>query len=248
METNHTVFIRAYNTLQETIEERTGKRFKNFGKAFYHAINSNDHLVKRHKAKIEFYMELRNLLSHEATLKQPPFAEPSDYLITDILKTIQDIKNPNKVRDVFLSDVKTFQVDDMLTEVLDVIQKENYSQFPVFEQNKLIGLITENGITSFLAQSVEEDIISIKETTIADIVSATKDEAIDAYVIVNTNENIYEIENIFIENTKKGNARFTILISHLANKIGKPQDIAGIITPWDMPKVSEHSNGKLEIE
>lgn len=149
------------------------------------------------------------------------------------------------MRDVFLSNVIVFQVNDMLTDVLEVIRKEHYSQFPVFDHNELIGLITENGIPSFLAQSVEEDIISIKEITISDILNATNVEAVDAYVVINTNKNVYEVEDIFVKNTKKGNARFAILLSHLANKIGKPQDIAGIITPWDMPKVSEYSNGKL---
>lgn len=248
METNYTKFNRAFNTLHNAIEQRIGnKKQRNFGASYYEALNRNDHLIMRHKEKIDFYREFRNLTQHKVTLDRPPFAEPSDHLISDILRTIEDIKNPSRVRDIFLSKVATFQVDDKLSQVLKIIETENYSQFPVFDGNKFIGIISENGITAFLAKSVEEDIISIKEIKIKDVLTAIKDEAVGSYSIVGTNKLVYEVEDLFINNTKKGNPRFIVLISHSSNRINKPEDIAGIITPWDMPKMNGYSKEKVVI-
>lgn len=248
METNYTKFNRAFNTLHDVIEHRIGnKKQRNFGISYFEALDRNDHLIMRHKEKIDFYREFRNLMEHKVTLNRPPFAEPSNHLISDILRTIEDIKNPSRVREIFLSKVVTFQVDDNLSQVLEIIKYENYSQFPVFDGDEFLGIISENGITAFLAKSVEEDIISIKEIKIKEILTVIKDEAVDAYNIVNSNKLVYEVEDLFISSTKKGNPRFIVLISHSSNRINKPEDIAGIITPWDMPKMNEYNKEKIVI-
>lgn len=122
-----------------------------------------------------------------------------------------------------------------MAEVLQVVSNTQYSQFPIFKDKKLVGLLTENGITQFLSNSVKDDIISISETIVDDIIK--EDEGKESFTIVNSNTLLYDINEEFRHNLNNGNSIFAILISNRGRKIKSPSDIKGIITPWDLPKI-----------
>lgn len=129
-------------------------------------------------------------------------------------------------------------MEDSLSEVLNVVNERQYSQFPVFNDDELVGLISENGITRFLAESVDEDIISIVDTKVKDVIN--QDEAKDSISIVNLNTLIHDIEDIFSKKLHEGNSIFAILVSSRGRKIETSEDIVGIITPWDLPIILDN--------
>lgn len=231
--TNYEKFLRAFNTLHETLGKKLNQPNLQFGELLKVAKKNRDKVVMNYSSELDFYREFRNFLVHQATIDKPPVAEPNDFVIEEIKEITQRIENPKKVYELFLSEVIHFNMDDSLSEVLNVVKEKEYSQFPVFNENELIGLISENGITRFLAESVDEDIISIVDTKVKDVIN--QDEAKNSLSTVNSNTLIHDVEEIFNKKLQEGNSIFAILVSKRGRKIEGPEDIVGIITPWDLP-------------
>lgn len=236
--TNFEKFLRAFNTLHETLGEKMNQPNLQFGELLKVAEKNKDKVVMNYYSELDFYREFRNFLVHQATIDKPPVAEPNDFLIEEIKEVTQSIENPKKVYELFLDEVIHFNMDDSLSEVLNVVNEREYSQFPVFNNDKLVGLISENGITRFLAESVDEDIISIVDTKVKDVIN--QDEAKDSISIVNSNTLIHDVEEIFNKKLHEGNSIFAILVSSRGRKIETSEDIIGIITPWDLPIILDN--------
>jgi len=224
-----------FNTLHEVLKSKLNNKDRNFGRLIQYGKANNDKVVNNYYDELNFHREFRNILSHSHTRGKPPVAQPSDTIIEEIRALSNRIKSPKKASDLFLKDVTHFNYDDSLAKVLQFVNNTQYSQFPVFEDTQLKGLITENGITQFLSRSVKDDLISIKETNISDVINL--DEAKDSWEIVNSNTLLIDVKEIFNKKLNAGNSLFAILISNTGKNIENPEDIIGIITPWDLPKV-----------
>ncbi|MBG9982004.1 CBS domain-containing protein [Aerococcaceae bacterium DSM 111020] len=236
--TNYEKFLRAFNTLHETLGKKLNQPNLQFGALLKVAEKNRDKVVMNYLSELDFYREFRNFLVHQATIEKPPVAEPNDFIIDEINDIIASIENPKKVYELFINEVIHFNMEDSLSTVLRVVNEKEYSQFPVFNNNELIGLVSENGITRFLAESVNDDIISIVETKVKDVID--QDEAKGSISIVNSNTLIHDVEEIFNKKLHEGNSFFAILVSNRGHKIEKPEDIVGIITPWDLPIILDN--------
>lgn len=231
--TNYQKFLRAFNTLHQIIGEKLNQTNLQFGELLKIAEKNRDKVILQYITELDFYREFRNFLVHQATIDKPPVAEPSNFIIEEIKEITQRIEKPKKVYELFSNEVIHFNTEDSLSEVLNVVKEKEYSQFPVFKNNELIGLISENGITRFLAESIDDDIISIVETKVKDIIN--QDEAKNSITIVNSNTLIHDVEEIFSKKLHEGNSIFAILVSNRGHKIKTSEDTVGIITPWDLP-------------
>src|SRR5699024_7881926 len=144
--------------------------------------------------------------SHSHTRGKPPVVRPSDKIIDEIRALSNRINSPKKASDLFLVDVTHFNYDDSLAKLLQSVNITQYSQSPVVEDTHLKGLITENAITQFLSRSVKDDLISIKETNISDVINL--DEAKDSWEIVNSNTLLIDVKEIFNKKLNAGNSLF----------------------------------------
>lgn len=231
-------FDHAFNTLQNVIAAKLGtKPETNFGSLLKLAEARNDKVILTYMEKLNFFRDFRNILTHKTISDSEALATPSDSLIVEIEKITHKIEHPKKVKDLFSQTVISFDITDSLKSVLNAVTIHQYSQFPVFNGGKLVGIISENGITNFLAKSVEDDLISIKETFINKVLEA--DEEKNSYEIISENKSIYDIEPIFSNRIKEGKTAYLLLITK-NGKIETSNDIVGIITPWDVPTIVEN--------
>ena len=123
----------------------------------------------------------------------------------------------------------TFYVSptDTLVSVLDLVRKNDFSQFPVYRSDRFIGLITENGITRWMAHHVHsvDSIVDLNDVTVSVVVKEEE-----------TSSNVSFIERatavdaalrLFADNPLLEAA----LITHAGRKTELP---LGIITRWDV--------------
>lgn len=170
--------------------------------------------------------DLRNVIIHERFGKKKYLSVP----IPSIVETLEGIKeqltNPELVYPKFRKSVKSFRSDDVLTEVLNVIHRDNYSQFPIYNKDKFIGLLTENGITQWLSQysEFEDPIIALKDETLRNILEL--EETRNNYKFISCETTILDAENNFINE----NLLEAQLITHNGKK---SENLIGIITRWD---------------
>lgn len=235
MNENVSRFNHAFNELQEAVAEKLDKSSEtSFGTLLGLANYQKDKVISTYMDSLQFYREFRNLLTHKTISGKEAIAIPSDLLIKEIEDITEKIKHPKKVKDLFLSKVITFQQTDKLSSVLKIVKEKSYSQFPVFNHNELVGVISEKGITNFLAHSISDDGVVIKDTTIKDIISTHEEK--NLYEVIPSDKSIFDIEAIFNNRIKEGKTAYVLLISK-NNHIQSSDDIVGIITPWDIPEI-----------
>lgn len=105
--------------------------------------------------------ELRNLLIHGKTARGFP-AVPTPALAQELHACREALLNPERVIPRFQRAVKTVAPNDSLATVLHLVQAYNYSQFPVYDDKKFRGLLTENGITRWLAAHLSTDLTLVE--------------------------------------------------------------------------------------
>jgi len=113
---------------------------------------------------------LRNAIVYSKTREDFVIAEPHESTVDLIEKIENEIAKPKKVIAYFKKDVQTFKFEDTLSNVLTVMKEQAFSEFPVYEKEEFRGLLTEKGITNYLANQVEEELISLPETLIESVI------------------------------------------------------------------------------
>lgn len=229
---NSDLFIKEFNSLHEAMQEAAGKETE-----FYSLLNElkDKHpVVKKYESHIDLARRLRNILVHESKADSYAIAQPSGELIDDLKLVRMKLENPEKVS-MFKKEVMTLDVTDSLTKVLKLIEQHNITQFPVFDKKSFKGMLSDNGITNWLARVLKDKSIDLTGVRVKDIIQ--KDEELTSYIIVENNMPLYEVEKrMMAKINHSGNSKVIVLITPLG-KINQKSDIIGIITPWDMPEI-----------
>lgn len=171
--------------------------------------------------------DLRNVIIHERFGKKKYLSVPIPSIVERLESIKEQLTNPKLVYPEFRKLVKGFQADDVLTKVLDVIHKDHYSQFPIYNKDKFIGLLTENGITQWLSKysEAEDPIIALKDETLRNILEL--EETRKNYKFISRDTPIFDAENYFINEN--------LLEAQLITQNGKQsENLLGIITRWDL--------------
>ena len=111
--------------------------------------------------------------------------------------------------------------------VLRIISQRDYSQFPVFDGQEFRGLLTENGITRWLAQHVvrELSLIDLEDVLVSKLIQA--EEQRPNWIFVSRNLSVDEAKLLFNEKKRLE----AILITQNGNRTER---LLGLITRWDV--------------
>ncbi|KRM79907.1 hypothetical protein FC84_GL000606 [Lapidilactobacillus dextrinicus DSM 20335] len=235
---NYQRFLQAYNELEHALQHRLKVDAKNnLGSLLRIASQTHDKLITAHYEQLDFLRNFRNILVHNGLLKEGEIATPSDALIEKVQTITIKIREAKKIKDFFTSKVISFKLTDPLPKVLQAVNQYGYTKFPVFSEDRLVGVVTDNGITKFMASRLQEDLVSIKSVQIAQILAIDKRK--DSFMIVNETTSIYDIDEIFTRKIEEGKSSFILLMAR-DNHVDQPEDITGIITPLDLPKIIDN--------
>ena len=231
--TNYNEFMSEFNRIEDFLKDLVNAKYNMpFYKLLEEAMK-RDKLVKQFYQELRTMSDLRNIIAHGDP--NDPVALPSKSTLNRIRFIEDQFTNPLKVIDVFEKSVDAFDATDSLAEVLSEIDKYNYSQFPVARSGEFIGLITENGITNWLAASVREDIISIRNTTVQDVILG--DEESGSYSFLLASDTLYDVIDKFEEIRRKKNRTATIIVLNRKVSPVNVEDIYTILTPWDLDEI-----------
>ena len=144
------------------------------------------------------------------------------------LETIcQRLTNPPLVVPRFQRPVETTAPDDSLARVLRRIGEKEYSQFPVYDDEKFRGLLTENGITRWLAHhvSMEMSLVELDGVPVRQVLPEEKKR--QNWLFVTRRTTVHEAKALFAEKRLLEAA----LITETGNRAEK---LIGIVTRWDV--------------
>jgi predicted transcriptional regulator len=117
--------------------------------------------------------------------------------------------------------------------------ENSFSQLPVYKNNLFYDLLTNNTISRWLGANVKEEIFSIKETPVSEVLKFT--EIKDNYIFLDKEDNINKALESFNEFEKLGTPLDAILITNNGSSTG---ELLGIITYTDLPKILNLLNNK----
>lgn len=111
--------------------------------------------------------------------------------------------------------------------MLKTINHRDYSQFPVYEDKRFLGMLTENGVTRWLARHVVTTLSLVELDEIFVLHVLQSEEARNNHQFVAADMRVDEVTALF--------ARQTLLEAVLITATGKhTEDLLGIATRWDI--------------
>lgn len=184
---------------------------------------------------LKSYATLRNAIVHNPKSKEAkPIAEPHDLIVKKYEDLVNRVLNPPKALDsiaIRRQDVFTTTLDDNALLVMKEMNKNIFTHVPVIEEDKMIGVFSENTVFTFFADkdiALFEDKMKIKD--FINYIPIEKHQS-ETFKFVSRDTTVLEIEEIFrkeFENKKRISAIFI-------TENGKEEEkLLGLITPWDV--------------
>jgi CBS domain-containing protein len=170
---------------------------------------------------------LRNALVHNRIYPHLDMAIPTPEVIQRLESIRDKMLNPPKVFPLHKKIVATVSMEDTLAAVMGIVSSSDFSQFPVMDGKEVIGLLTENGITRWLARKIAGDIslVEFSDAQVRDLVG--NEERRKNFIFVPRNTAIAEVREKFRRNG--------LLEAALITESGKSgEKLLGMINRWDL--------------
>jgi predicted transcriptional regulator len=171
--------------------------------------------------------DLRNLLVHEPKRAYDYVAIPTTTMVTKLQEVCNRLLNPERVLPKFGRKVKTVAPTNSLAQVLRQIAQRDFSQFPIYKDQKFSGLLTENGITRWLAHHVTSELsmIELEDVLVGRVIP--EEEKRRNWQFVSRVETVEAVRELFAEKE--------LLEAVLITNSGNSQEsLLGIATRWDI--------------
>lgn len=232
--TNSERFIEAYNTIDYSLRTIYDfKRSMSFSDVIRRSVVLNA-VVRKYEEDLIDYGRLRNAIIHHGNSKYT-IAEPHDDIVTKIEKLAELISEPPLAVDrVGNKEVIIIDKSLSIAKAIELIARTGYSNLPVYEENKLLGIINGRKLINVLGGKIADG-INLQEfvdnTTVGEIVSLMGDDYY--FMLADDDITIDEAMNYFENNRKL----LIILITKDGKDTSKPLSIISSSDIIDMKKI-----------
>jgi predicted transcriptional regulator len=199
-------------------------------------LSESHRAVKLFKNDLREYSELRNAIVHQT--KGKPIAEPYDETVADLKRIIDFIKKPPTAYEIASKPVYKCSSGDLISSVVKKMTEQVYTHIPVLHDGKFIGVFSESSIIRWLGSSTDKDGFLLDLTKIGQIKEHfdKENDTFCGFKFVSRRKDAFSIKDeflSFVEQTKRLGAIF------VTENGKKEEDILGIVTSWDLPKINQ---------
>ena len=165
-------FLNAYNAIEHNLRDLLGKK-DHVSFSYLVQIYADRYPRWREKRFLRMVGELRNVTVHQREHRYEYLSVPLLSVVEEIERIRDQFLSPELVFPEFKKNVVCFEQNDLLSDVLQSVVEHDYSQFPILENGEFCGLLTENGITRWLAmyRVNTETIIDFSDIQVNHIIS-----------------------------------------------------------------------------
>ena len=232
--TNAERFIAAYNQIDYSLRTIYDfKRSMSFSDVVRRSVVLNS-VVRKYEEDLIDYGRLRNAIIHNGN-KKYIIAEPHDNIVTKIEKLANLISEPPVAIDrVGNKEVITINHDMKIATAMELISRTGYSNLPIYDGEKFIGILNGRKLISVLGQKIGEK-VNIQDYIMNTEVSTVVENMGDDYYFMLADEDltIDDAMNYFENNRKL----LIILITKNGKDTGKPLAIITAADIIDMKKI-----------
>ncbi|PMC33732.1 hypothetical protein CJ195_26885 [Bacillus sp. UMB0899] len=177
------------------------------------------------------FAKLRNALVHERRQTNTYIATPHEKVVKQIEQISSFLSAPPKVLTIATKTVVYLHSNDSLEYVIKMMNSSSYNQFPIYENEKFSFLLTEGGLTSWLASHIKDGRIDLNQSTARDLKRFEDDHNVS---FISKHKNILELEDLFEEYFQKQLKLEAVIVTENGSPYEKP---LGIITSWDLIEI-----------
>ena len=239
MTTRAEVFLFVYNKIDRFMRKELNKDERISHTELIDMISKKNKLFNKNNGHLKSFARLRNAIVHESYNIAEPIAEPHEEIITQYKNIMNKVMEPDKALDtvaVQANNIFTANLEDDALEVMKKMQQNTFTHVPVLENNKLIGIFSENTIFSYIVDNealLLGDEIKIKE--FEKFIPLDMHES-EIFKFVSKDKLLYEVEDMF-EEELRDNKRLSVIFITEAGKT--TEKILGMITAWDIAGYKE---------
>ncbi len=220
-------FVSAFNRIEKRLEAIVGpKDYLPFTQLVDKAAGKNS-AVRQFRKRLKSLGNLRNLLVHDHE-HHKEVAVPTERTVRGLEALAESITSPPPLLTVAIKPV-TCRPSDPVGAAARVMHDNSFSQLPVHDGEKLVGLLTGETIARWLAARLEGgDGILLEEPV--DKVLEHQEEA--GYVLVAKTATVFDGLKAFDQSLHSGTALQAVIVTANGQATETP---LGIITPSDIP-------------
>lgn len=220
-------FIAAYNAIDRQLRFMLGTEDEvSFAQLVRRYCDKHPNWRSGGETLLQF-TSVRNALIHNAT-------EPTRYLsvplpgVVEQIEHIRDsLRNPERVIPKFQRRVAMIGPDEPLSKALQIIYGEKFSQLPVYDHDAFKGVLTENGITRWLARHVADELELVDLSEVPVRKALREEEKRPNHAFVPSGMSVQDVVGQFSTNPELE----VVLITAGGKRTERP---LGIITAWDI--------------
>ena len=222
---NYDIFIQLCNTLTRILTEKYHlNQNTTMGQAIRITRRKNP-VIAHHYDRLNAYVELRNVLVHEQY--DEVLAEPSNHVLNTLKHIVTKLENPKRLNQLFQGDVYSIHTDETLYDVFQLISSKRKSHFPVFDNQHFIGVLTDNGISHYIANHRDLEMNYYNTVKVIDILPY--EDHLTHLKVVHPKTEAYEVIDTFNNKNTRVSA---ILLANVEN-VTHPKQLKGILLPHD---------------
>jgi predicted transcriptional regulator len=224
-------FLSSFNRIEKWLREQLNNP-TNMG--FSEMVRK---LARKKELQVAFYQDdllqmaqLRNAIVHERISTDFVIAEPNEWAVNRLQVIEKSLIRPEKVLPHFAKKVTGFDLTIPIKDILAIVARKQYSQFPIYDRGIFKGLITTRGLAVWLSVESLKGDIHLEGRKAAELIERNYKES--NYHFVSQETTIYQVEEMFRSQIR--------LEAVLITKNGDPNgNLLGIIRPRDLYNILE---------
>jgi len=226
-------FLQKFQKLEKLVKNYPGVENKITFRDALLRFSQINAFVKGNFPLIEDLYSLRNVFSHKN--RGIYIAKINNIALKKLDKIISELKNPPTVISRFGCKVFQTDVNNDITQVMKVMHDRIYTQVPVWDRSKLVGVFSYTSFFEWLIERKEiENEPAFTKKVFSDINAKYLNSPAVNFQFIPERMSIYEIPPIFEKETRQSRRLDCLLITRNGKRNEK---VTGIITSWDLGEI-----------
>ena len=193
---NSDKFLSAYNEIDKWMRGKLGAGREESFVAILRRLSKSNELVRFWRTELEELAELRNAIVHQSK-NGHVIAEPHDDTVNQIRDISSQLLSPRRVIPMFQANVVSIGSGDSLLDALRRMREGDFSQIPVVDGTKIVGVLTANTISRWLQAYSQAGLVDLADTVVREVLRSVEED--EVFRVTSRSETCYDVLSHFLK-------------------------------------------------
>jgi predicted transcriptional regulator len=225
-------YLDAFNAIEKWLRDQTPGSERYDFPNLIDLVSERHHGVRRHASKLKELNRFRNFVVHDFS-QNKAMAVPTTWAADLISAVRRELLSPEPLLSFAAKPVATCQPSDPITLAVTKMRDGKFSQIPVCENSRCLGLLTAETIARWLSAELPVKGGLVEEQPISEVLAHQEDP--DNHTFVNRSANVDEALAAFEAFMARGKRLDAVLITQNGRST---EGLLGIVTINDVPTLT----------